>query len=85
MGNFLNQGHTIILSATLMAMLKNDKIQDLGPHINYPMFLEPGQNPVYEVVTLRYDEYKLFEGQGWARQVMLKGPVKEWLLAQVAQ
>ena len=75
--------HQSILSATILTMLKDDEMQDLGSRINFPMFLEAEPDLAREAVTLRYDEFKFFENPGWEEKVMLKEPLKKWLKAQI--
>lgn len=64
-------------------MLNTDEMQDLGPRINCPMFLDARIDIAREAVTLRYDEYKFFEQPDWEKSVALSEPLKKWLQAQV--
>ena len=77
--------HQAILAGTLLATLKKDEMQDLGARFNYPTFLERASELSRDVVTLRYDEFEFFQQPGWEDKVPLRGPVKEWLGAQVRQ
>lgn len=74
--------HQAILAGTLLSGLKKDEMQDLGPRINHPLFLEGITELAREAVTIRYDEFKFFEQPGWEDKVLLKEPVKKWLSAQ---
>jgi hypothetical protein len=71
--------HQSILSATILAMLKPDEMQDLGPRINCPMFLEVKGKIARKAVTLRYDEYKFFEQPDWEEKVILSEFLRKWL------
>ena len=75
--------HQAILSATLLAMLGQDELQDLGPHFNFPMFLNIEPKLARNAVTLRYDEFKFFEQAGWEEKAALDKPFQIWLRAQV--
>ena len=75
--------HQSILSATILTMLKPDEMQDLGPRINYPMFLDAEKDNIREAVTLRYDEYKFFEQPDWKRKMVLNAPLMKWLQTQI--
>jgi hypothetical protein len=75
--------HQSILSATVLAILENERLQDLGSRINFPMFLDAEPDLARGAVTFRYDEYEFFKKPGWDKKVALKESVKEWLLTQV--
>ena len=60
-----------------------DEIQDLGPRINYPMFLDVEKDNPRAAVTLRYDEYKFFEQPDWEKKVLLSEPLEKWLRTQI--
>ena len=60
-------------------------MQDLGPHVNIPMFLETEPNIARQVVTLRYDEFEFFETPDWEKKIVLNEFLKNWLSAQVGQ
>ena len=75
--------HQSILSATLLAMLEPNEMQDLGARINLPIFLDAESELFREAVTLRYDEFKFFEGPDWEKKVALSGPLKKWLQVQI--
>jgi hypothetical protein len=75
--------HQSILSATLLAMLGEDEMQDLGSRINFPMFLDIPPEPARKAVTLRYDEFKFFEQPGWEEKVDLDKSFQGWLQTQV--
>jgi hypothetical protein len=74
--------HQAILAGILLAKLKKDEMQDLGPRINYPLFLEGDSELARAAVTARYDEFRFFEQPGWEYKVPLKEPVQRWLSAQ---
>ena len=65
--------HQAILSATLLAMLEPREMQNLGVRINLPMFLDAEPELFHKAVTLRYDEFKFFEGPDWKKKVDLGG------------
>ena len=75
--------HQAILSATLLARLKKEDMQDLGQRFNYPVFLETNTDIVRNAVTLRYDDFKFFEESGWENKIDLDVQVKAWLQTQV--
>ena len=75
--------HQAILSATLLALLMEGAIQDLGPRINIPMFLEYEPDIMRQAITLRYDEFKFFEQPGWEEKVDLNEAFQGWLQEQV--
>jgi hypothetical protein len=75
--------HQAILSATLLAKLKKYEMEDLGPLYNQPVFLDIDPAMVREAITLRYDEFKYFDGSDWEITLDLKTHVKAWLSAQV--
>lgn len=77
--------HQTILAATLLTLLHKDEMQDLGPHVNIPMFLETEPNIARQVVTLRYDEFEFFETPDWEKKIVLNEFLKDWLSAQVGQ
>ena len=77
--------HQAILSATLLSVLKQDEMQDLGPNVNFPMFLDGMPDSAREAVTLRYDEFSFFEKAGWEKKIDLSVPVKAWLRTQIQQ
>jgi len=71
--------HQAILSAILLAKLKKDEMQDLGPRYNQPTFLDIDAALIREAITLRYDQFKFFEEPGWEEKVDLKVSIKDWL------
>lgn len=75
--------HQSILSATLLSVLHKDEMQDAGPRVNLPMFLETEPDIARKAVTLRYDEFKFFENPGWEKNVAMNEAFKNWLQAQV--
>ena len=75
--------HQSILSATLLAMLEPNEMQDLGARINLPIFLDAEPELFHEAVSLRYDEFKFLERPGWEEKFVLSEPLKEWLQAQI--
>jgi len=75
--------HQSILSATLLAMLEPSEMQDLGPRINLPIFLDAEPELFHKAVTLRYDEFKFFEGPDWEEKVDLGESFQGWLQTQV--
>ena len=75
--------HQSILAATLLNMFHKDEMQDLGPRVNVPMFLETEPDAASEAVTLRYDEFKFFERPDWEKKVFLNESLKKWLQTQV--
>ena len=75
--------HQSILSATLLSMLHKDEMQDVGPRVNLPMFLETEPDIARKAVSLRYDEFKFFENPGWEKNIALSEPFKNWLQTQV--
>jgi len=77
--------HQAILSATLLAKLKRDEMQDLGPHYNQPTFLDIDAVLIQEAITLRYDQFKFFEEPGWEKKVDLKVSIKDWLRAETGE
>ena len=77
--------HQAILAGTTLAVLKTEKMQDLGACFNYPVFLNGALEPACDVITWRYDEFEFFQQPGWEDRIPLKRPVKEWLGAQVRQ
>ena len=76
--------HQAILAGTLLAGLKEEEMQDLGPRFNYPIFLNADRELARNAVTLRYDEFEFFEELSWEGKIPLNKTVKEWLIAQVA-
>ena len=77
--------HQSILSATLLTMLHKDEMQDLGPRVNIPMFLETEPDAASNAVTLRYDEFNFFEKPEWEKKVALNDAFKSWLQKQIRQ
>jgi len=77
--------HQSILSATLLAMLRQDETYDLGSRCNVPMFLNAAPELARESVTLRYDEFKFFEQAGWEEKVELDESFQDWLQTQVGR
>jgi hypothetical protein len=77
--------HQAILSATLLAKLKKREMDDLGTRYNQPTFLDIDPAVIREAITLRYDEFKYFDGSDWERQLDLKFHVKAWLSAKVGR
>jgi hypothetical protein len=75
--------HQSILAATLLTLLHEDEMQDLGLRVNIPMFLETEPDIARQAVTLRYDEFRFFEAPGWEKKVVLNESLKNWLQAQV--
>lgn len=75
--------HQAILSATLLASLKKEDMQDLGQRLNYPVFLEMDADIARNAATLRYDEFKFFEGTDWENKIDLNEQVQTWLQTQV--
>ena len=75
--------HQSILSATLLSMLHKDEMQDVGPRVNLPMFLETEPDIARKAVSLRYDEFKFFENPGWEKNIALSEPFKNWLQTRV--
>lgn len=75
--------HQAILSATLLALLRENTMHDLGPRINIPMFLESKPDIMRQAITLRYDEFKFFEQPGWEEKVDLDDTFQGWLQEQV--
>ena len=75
--------HQSILSATILTMLSTGEIQDLGPCINYPLFLASEPDLACKAVTLRYDEFGLLEQLDWKKKVILNEPLQKWLQTQV--
>ena len=75
--------HQAILSATILAVLKETEIEDLGRNINVPMFLESSVELAQAAVTLRYDEYQFFAQPDWYEKLILEKPVQRWLREQV--
>ena len=76
--------HQAILAGTLLAGLKEEEMQDLGPHFNYPIFLDADKELARIAVTFRYDEFEFFERLGWKGKISLNKTVKDWLVAQMA-
>lgn len=75
--------HQAILSATLLARLGEAERRDLGPRVNFPMFLGAPPEGARHAVTLRYDAFEEFEDAGWRAKVVLARPFEEWLRAQL--
>jgi hypothetical protein len=71
--------HQAILTATLLARVGKNEMQDLGARFNYPVFLEGASESARDVITLRYDEFEFFRQPGWEDRIPLKEPVKDWL------
>ena len=71
------------MSATILAVLKETEIEDLGRNINVPMFLESSVELAQAAVTLRYDEYQFFAQPDWYEKLILEKPVQRWLREQV--
>lgn len=57
-------------------------MQDLGPRINYPVFLEDASEIPRVAVTLRYDEFTFFIKSGWETNFSSIELVKKRLQAQ---
>lgn len=74
--------HQAILAATLLTMLREDEMQDMGARINFPVFLDAGLEAAPNAVTLRYDEFKFFEMAGWDEKISLDENLKAWLRGQ---
>jgi len=77
--------HQSILAATLLTLLHEDEMQDLGLRVNVPMFLKTEPDIARQAVTLRYDEFRFFEAPGWEKKIVLNESLKNWLQAQVGQ
>jgi len=73
--------HQSVLSATLLAMLKQEEMQDLGPDVNLPVFL--GTERGDAVTSLRYDEFKFFSGPDWESKIALDEERMAWLRGQI--
>jgi hypothetical protein len=73
--------HQSVLSATLLAMLKQEEMQDLGPDVNLPVFLGPERGDA--VTSLRYDEFKFFSGPDWESKFSLDEERMAWLREQI--
>lgn len=74
--------HQSVLAATLLTLLREEEMQDIGQHVNIPVFLEIEPDIAHQAVTLRYDEFKFFETADWEEKVRLNESFKNWLLAQ---
>ena len=77
--------HQAILSAILLAKLKKEEMQDLGPCYNQPIFLNIDAALIREAVTLRYDQFKFFEEPDWDEKIDSSAAVKDWLRAQTGE
>jgi len=75
--------HQSILSATLLAVLDRDEMRDLGPRLNFPIFVGPPPGGAPDAVSFRYDEFEQFKKPGWEEEVALPEPFKGWLQEQV--
>lgn len=73
--------HQSVLSATLLAMLEREEMQDLGTDVNQPVFLETERED--GVTSLRYDDFKFFGQPDWERKVSLDDERMAWLREQV--
>lgn len=73
--------HQSVLSATLLAMLKREEMQDLGPDVNLPVFLEAEREEA--VTSLRYDDFKFFSEPDWESKISLDEERMAWLREQI--
>ena len=69
--------HQSVLSATLLAMLTQEEMQDLGMNVNLPVFLQAEQGDA--VTSLRYDDFKFFTDPDWESKVSLDDERMAWL------
>jgi len=77
--------HQSILSATLLAMLRQDEMHDLGSRFNIPVFLDAAPELARKALTLRYDEFKFFEQPDWKEKIELDESFQNWLQTQVGR
>lgn len=77
--------HQAVLAATLLSELTIAEMQDLGPRLNFPIFLAPehphGTRPVAlnDVVSFRYDHFDYFKNPSWKQAVPIHPPLLQWL------
>jgi len=75
--------HQSVLAATLLTMLREDEMQDFGPRVNLPMFLENEPDVASKAITLRYDDFEFFERPDWEKKVVLSKNFESWLRKQI--
>ncbi len=78
--------HQVIFTGVILQALKPDQLQELSPHINYPLHLHaeipPAQRPTSldELTTVRYEN--IFDSPTWHSDLPILNPLQPWLQAQ---
>jgi len=73
--------HQSVLSATLLARLEQEEMQDLGPEVNLPVFLEGKREDT--ATSLRYDDFRFFSEPDWESKICLDEERMAWLREQI--